>query len=162
MIYYFFVVDFSKIKNHISASMQIKYSMISKILLKKSLLPNWGFKIIFWLLFFLWIWLCGPPMILSIICNIFQMSRAKSYFYKCVFNDMAHALILRKDVDEDWLGVTWQKCKWKMRRKNCIHYSPCGFWYGKLCQKGNGSDSSTVHKYANNLIDSSKTEEVCM
>ena len=45
------------------------------------------------------------------------MSRAKSYFYKCVFNDMAHALILRKDVDEDWLGMTWQKCKWKMRKK---------------------------------------------
>ena len=87
------------------------------------------------------------------------MRRAKSYFYKCVFNDMAHALILRKDVDEDWLGMTWQKCKWKMR-KNRIH-SPCGFWYGKLCQKGNGSDSSAVHKYANNLIDSSKTVEIC-
>ena len=138
--------------------MQIKYSMISKILLKKSLLPNWGFKIIFWLLFFLWICVDHQWFYLSIF-NIFQMSRAKSYFYKCVFNDMAHALILRKDVDEDWLGMTWQKCKWKMR-KNRIH-SPCGFWYGKLCQKGNGSDSSAVHKYANNLIDSSKTVEIC-
>ena len=35
----------------------------------------------------------------------------------CYANDMAHALILRKDVDEDWLGMTWQKCKWKMRKK---------------------------------------------